>query len=90
MPSATLSTIWKYHGSRSNIPVLWNKPKPLEQQANIVYWHGMDLGQKVFSVDESGFELHSGQSSGYAPTRGPFVALAWQVPLQRCYHRFGS
>ena len=21
--------------------------------------------------------------------RGPFVALAWHVPLQRCFHRLG-
>ena len=52
----------------TNIPASWNKPDLLEQRANFVHRRGMDLGRKVVYVDESGFDLHSGRSSGYVST----------------------
>ena len=52
----------------TNIPAAWNKPELLVQQANFVSRRGMDLDRTVVYVDESGFDLHSGRASGYAPS----------------------
>ena len=59
----------------TNIPQSWNKPKLLEQRANFVHRRGMDLGRKVVFVDESGFDLHSGRSSGYAPSGKSLISF---------------
>ncbi|KNF03653.1 hypothetical protein PSTG_03174 [Puccinia striiformis f. sp. tritici PST-78] len=57
----------------TNTPAAWNWTDLIEQRANFVGQRGLDLGQKVVFTDEAGFDLHSGQGFGYAPSGQPAV-----------------
>ena len=59
-----LDVTWK---QLTNIPASWNQPDLLVQRANFVGPQGLELEWLVVFVDESGFDLHSGRSHGYAP-----------------------
>ena len=60
-----MDILWK---QVTNIPASWNKPDLIENWARFVNCQGLDLGQKLVYVDEAGFDFHSGQSFGYAPS----------------------
>ncbi|PLW51769.1 hypothetical protein PCANC_05556 [Puccinia coronata f. sp. avenae] len=65
-----LDVTWK---QSTNIPASWNQPDLLVQRANFVGHQGLDLERPVGFVDESGFDLHTGRSHGYAPSGQPSV-----------------
>ena len=58
----------------TNIPASWNKANLIEKRAAFVNHCGLDLGRKIVYVDEAGFDLHSAQKFGYAPS-GEFLIL---------------
>ena len=63
----------------TNIPASWNKPNLIKQRANFVNCCGLDLGQKLVFVDESGFDLHSGWAFGYSPSGKSIFIFSFSI-----------